>query len=222
MFGGKAKIPMVIRTTVEGGKGYAGQHSQSLEAIVTQFPRLKVVAPSNACDANGLLKSSIRDDDPVIYIEQQLLYTEKDSVPEDDYLVPIGSAQVVREGRDLTAVAYSLMVKRLLAAADLAAAAGISIEIIDIRTLVPLDEKTLCVSVRKTGRLPCVCQTPRTGCFPEHIAYRIQNRCFSDLRSPVKIVAAHDVPPPMAFTLENENMPSVKKIYDAMKTLMGN
>ncbi len=220
MFGGRAKIPMVIRTTVGGGKGYAGQHSQSLEACVTQFPGLKVVMPSNAYDAKGLLKSAIRDDDPVIFIEHQFLYTERESVPEEEYLIPIGEAKIAREGSDLTVVTYSLMVKRSLEAADLAASDGISVEVIDVRTLVPLDEEVICHSVQKTGRLLCVCQAPRTGCYAEHIAYRIQNRCFSYLRSPVEVIAAHDVPPPMAFTLENENIPSVEKIYVNIKAII--
>jgi len=221
MFGGKAKIPMVIRTTVGGGKGYAGQHSQSLEAIATQFPGLKVVMPSNAYDTKGLLKSAIRDDNPVIFIEHQLLYTEKEAVPEEEYLIPFGEAKIAREGSDITVVAYSFMLKRSLEAASLIASEGFSVEVIDPRTLVPLDEDTICSSVQKTGKLLCVCQAPRTGCFAEHIAYRVQNRCFSYLKSPIEILAAHDVPPPMAYTLESENMPSVEKIYGHIKELIG-
>jgi 2-oxoisovalerate dehydrogenase E1 component len=221
MFGGKAKIPIVIRTTIGGGKGYAGQHSQSLEATVTQFPGLKVVAPSNAYDAKGLLKSAIRDDNPVIFIEHQHLYTEKETVPEEEFLIPIGPARIAREGCDITIVAYSLMVKKAFEAAELALRDGISVEIIDARTLVPLDEDSICHSVEKTGRALCVCQAPRTGCFAEHIAYRIQERCFGALKSPVRILAAHDIPPPMAATLENENIPSIGKIYDYIKFSMG-
>jgi len=219
MFGGKAKIPIVIRTTVGGGKGYAGQHSQSLEALVTQFPGLKVIMPSNAYDAKGLLKSAIRDDDPSIFIEHQLLYTEKETVPEEEYLVPIGQARVVRKGKDITLVAYSLMLKKAQEAAELAAFDGISVEIVDPRTLIPLDEETICASVRKTGKALCLCQAPKTGCFAEHIAFIIQKNCFGNLKSPVELLASHDVPPPMAQTLERENIPSVNKIYESIKVL---
>lgn len=216
MFGGKALIPMVVRTTVGGGKGYAGQHSQSLEAIVAQFPGLKVVMPANPYDTKGLLKSAIRDNDPVIFIEHQLLYTEKGVVPEGEYLIPLGKANVARQGKDVTVVAYSYMLTRALEAAQKAQEMGISVEVVDPRTLVPLDEKTLCESVKKTGRAVCVCQAPRTGCFAEHIAFVIQRDCFKNLKSPVEVVAAHDVPPPMAPSLENENLPSVEKILAAI------
>jgi 2-oxoisovalerate dehydrogenase E1 component len=221
MFGGKAKIPMVIRTTIGGGKGYAGQHSQSLEAILTHFPGLKVVAPSSPAEAKGLLKSAIRDNDPVVFIEHQLLYTEKGPVPEGEFLIPIGPARIAREGRDVTVVAYSLMVQRALRAAERAAQDGISVEVVDARTLVPLDEATIIRSVEKTGRALCVCQAPLTGCFAEHIAYKVQERCFGVLKSPVGILAAYDVPPPMAASLENENIPSAARIHDRIRALMG-
>jgi 2-oxoisovalerate dehydrogenase E1 component len=220
MFGGRAEIPMVIRTTIGGGKGYAGQHSQSLEAVVTHFPGVKVAVPSTPYDAKGLLKSAIRCNDPVLFIEHQLLYTEKGTVPEEEYLVPFGKANVASVGSDLTVVAYSLMIKRSHEAAVLAASEGISIEIIDPRTLVPLDEEAICQSVQKTGRLLCICQAPRTGCFAEHIACRIQNRCFDYLKGPVEILAAHDVPPPMASPLENDNIPSTEKILNTIREIM--
>ncbi|MEA2063556.1 MAG: dehydrogenase E1 component subunit alpha/beta [Gemmatimonadota bacterium] len=220
MFGGKAMIPMVIRTTVGGGKGYAGQHSQSLEALLTQVPGLKVVMPSNAYDTKGLLKSAIRDNDPVIFIEHQHLYTEKGRVPEEEYLVPLGKAKVVREGTDVTLVAYSYLLGAALQAAESASSEGISVEVVDPRTLVPLDEETIFSSVRKTGHLVCACQAPRTGCFAEHIAFRVQCQCFSDLKSPIEIVAAHDVPPPMATTLEAENLPSRESILQGIKKVV--
>jgi 2-oxoisovalerate dehydrogenase E1 component len=220
MFGGKACLPVVIRTTVGGGKGYAGQHSQSLEAMLTQVPGLKVVAPSTPYDAKGLLKSSIRDDSPVIFIEHQLLYTEKGEVPETEYTVPLGEAVVRREGTDLTIVAYLKMHDVALQAAELLAAEGIEVEVVDPRTLIPLDIDTIANSVRKTGRLMIVCQAPKTGCFGEHIAYRAQEIAFSHLKAPAKIVAAYDVPPPMAQTLENENLPSPEKVVREAKALM--
>ncbi len=220
MFGGKATLPMVVRTTVGGGRGYAGQHSQSLEAMLTQVPGLKVVAPSTPYDAKGLLKSAIRDDNPVIFIEHQLLYTEKGVVPEEEYTLPIGKAAVTREGKDITIVAYLKMAQVALEAADLLAAEGIEAEVVDPRTLIPLDIDTIAASVRKTGRLLIVCQAPKTGCFGEHIAYRAQEIAFSQFKNPAKIVAAYDIPPPMAQTLETENFPSPEKVAREAKAML--
>jgi 2-oxoisovalerate dehydrogenase E1 component len=219
MFGGKATVPMVIRTSVGGGKGYAGQHSQSLEAIVTMVPGLKVVAPSTAYDVKGLLKAAIRDDNPVVFIEHQNLYVEKGEVPEEDYTVPLGQGVVRREGADVTLVAYSAMMLVAEKAAELAVEAGISVELIDPRTLIPLDEDLIAASVRKTGRAVLVSQAPATGCFAEHIAQVIHGRCFGDMVAPVRIVAAHDVPPPMAQSLETENLPSPEKVLKAIREL---
>ncbi|MFB3880737.1 MAG: pyruvate dehydrogenase complex E1 component subunit beta [Armatimonadota bacterium] len=221
MFGGKATLPMVVRTTIGGGRGYAGQHSQSLEAMLTQVPGLKVIAPSTAYDAKGLLKSAIRDDNPVIFIEHQLLYTEKGVVPEEEYTVPIGKAAVTREGRDITIVAYSMMAKVALEAAELLAAEGIEAEVVDPRTLIPFDAETVAESMRKTGRLLIVCQAPKTGCFGEHIAYRAQELAFGSLKAPAQIVAAYDIPPPMAQTLESENLPSAAKVAAAAERMVG-
>ncbi|UCC69843.1 MAG: alpha-ketoacid dehydrogenase subunit beta [Armatimonadota bacterium] len=221
MFGGKATLPMVVRTTVGGGRGYAGQHSQSLEAMLTQVPGLKVVAPSTAYDAKGLLKSAIRDDNPVVFIEHQLLYTEKGVVPEEEYAVPLGEAAVRREGTDITIVAYLKMADVALEAAELLAADGIEAEVVDPRTLIPLDVDTIAGSAAKTGRLLIVCQAPKTGCFGEHIAYRAQEVAFSQLKCPAKIVAAYDVPPPMARTLELENLPSPERVAREAKGMLG-
>ena len=220
MFGGKATLPMVVRTTVGGGKGYAGQHSQSLEAMLTQVPGLKVIAPSTPYDAKGLLKSAIRDDNPVIFIEHQLLYTEKGEVPEEEYTVPIGQAVVRRAGNDITIVAYLQMAQVALQAADLLAAEGIEAEVIDPRTLIPFDAETVAESVRKTGRLLVVCQAPKTGCFGEHIIYRSQEIAFSGMKAPAQICAAYDIPPPMAHTLETENRPSPEKVARVAKSMM--
>jgi 2-oxoisovalerate dehydrogenase E1 component len=221
MFGGKAKVPMVIRTTVGGGKGYAGQHSQSLEAVVTMFPGLKVVAPWSAYDAKGLLKSAIRDDNPVIFIEHQLLYTEKGAVPEDDYTVPLGKAAVVRPGEDVTIATYSRNVSLALEAAESLKGEGLDTEVIDLRTLVPLDLETVVRSVRKTGRLVLVTQAPLTGSYPEHVAYVVQANAWEALKAPIAIVAAHEVPPPMAAPLEMENLPSAEKIAKAVMAAAG-
>ena len=221
MFGGKATLPVVIRTTIGGGKGYAGQHSQSLEAIVTMIPGLKVVAPATAYDVKGLLKASIRDDNPVIFIEHQHCYTEKGEVPEEDYTIPLGVGRVAREGSDVTVVAYSYMLLRALEAAEALADDGIEVEVIDPRTLIPLDEQIIVDSVAKTGRALVIQQAPYTGCFGEHIAQRIHELCWDALQAPVGIVASYDVPPPMAAPLENENIPSVDKIADRIRALVG-
>jgi len=221
MFGGEATLPMVVRTTVGGGRGYAGQHSQSLEAMVTQVPGLKVVAPSTPYDAKGLLKSAIRDDNPVIFIEHQLLYTERGVVPEEEYTVPLGSAAVRREGSDLTIVAYLKMAQVAMQAAELLAEEGIQAEVVDPRTLIPLDVATIAASVGKTGRLMVVCQAPRTGCFGEHVIFRVQEVALSKLKCAARIVAAHDIPPPMAATLEAENMPSPERVARAAREMLG-
>lgn len=219
MFGAKATVPMVIRTTFGGGKGYAGQHSQSLEALLTHFPGLRVVAPSTAYDAKGLLKAAIRDDNPVIFIEHQLLYTERDPVPRQLDPIPFGQAVVRRDGRDLTIIAYSYMANMALAAAQLLAAEGIDAEVVDPRTLAPFDADTCARSVRKTGRAIVVTQSPLTTSFAEHIAFTVQRDCLEQLRSPVEIVSAYDVPPPTAPTLEHENLPSPERIARRARAL---
>jgi len=218
MFGGKAVIPMVLRIAIGGGKGYAGQHSQSLEAIATQVPGLKVVAPSTSGDAKGLLKTSIRDDNPVIFFEHQLLYGERDPVPEGEHLVPLGKAAIRREGTDVTLISYSYMAKVIEKAAELLAEKGVSAEVIDARSLIPLDEETILESVQKTNFAVVVNQAPETGCFGEHIAYVITKKAFDYLDGPVELVAAYDCPPPMAPTLEAEFMPSPEKV--AARTLV--
>ena len=214
MFGGKMTIPMVIRTTIGGGKGYAGQHSQSLEAVVAHFPGIKVVIPSTAYDVKGLLKTAIRDDNPVLFIEHQMLYVDKGKVPEGvDYTIPFGQARIAREGKDITVVTYSNIIKNVLAAAEiLEKEDGVSVEVVDPRTLVPLDIETIAKSVNKTGRAVVVNQAPYTGSFASHISHEIQLHSFKNLKAPVKVVAAYDVPPPMARPLELENIPSVERI----------
>ncbi|MBI3923568.1 MAG: dehydrogenase, partial [Armatimonadetes bacterium] len=222
MFGGKALLPAVVRTTIGGGKGYAGQHSQSLEAVCTMFPGLKVVIPSTAYDVKGLLKTAVRDNDPVIFIEHQNLYTEKDVVPEEEYLIPFGEARIRREGKDVTIVAYSKMVDVALTAAEqLSSEHGIEAEVIDPRTLAPLDVNSIVSSVEKTGRAVLVCQAPETGCFAEHISYQIQFNAFGALKAPVKIVAAYDIPPPMSQVLEKENLPTPPKVIKAALEVCG-
>ena len=217
MFGGQSDIPLTIRTTIGGGKGYAGQHAQSLESIVTQFPGLKVAIPSNPYDLKGLLKTAIRDDNPVCVIEHQWVYLEKNVVPEEEYTIPFGQANVVREGKDITVVAYSQMVNITKEAAELLTQEGIDVEIVDPRTLVPLDVETITKSVKKTGRGVIVTQAPYTGGFASHISHEITRNCFSDMKCPVRIVSGYDVPPPMSHPLEVENMPNAERIARGIK-----
>ncbi len=217
MFGGKAKIPLVIRTTIGGGKGYAGQHSQSLEAIIAHFPGLKVAVPFTAYDAKGLLKTAIRDDNPVVFIEHQLLYADLGFVPEEEYLLPFGEATILREGKDITLISYLYMLKHTLLAAELLQQKeGLEAEIIDLRTLVPLDTETICRSVKKTGRCAIIIQAPLTSSFAEHVAYEVQRSVFRDLRAPIEIISAYPIPPPMAAPLENENIPSPERIFKSV------
>jgi len=185
------------------------------------FPGLKVIAPSTAHDVKGLLKAAIRDDNPVVFIEHQHCYTFTDEVPEEEYTIPIGVARIGREGTDVTVVAYSWMYHRAMEAAALADADGISCEVVDPRTLRPLDIDTIAASVNKTGHLVCVQQAPSVGCYAEHIAYAVQDRCFGAMKAPARIVAAHDVPPPMAAPLEEENLPTPEKILRNIKKVLG-
>ena len=216
MFGGAATVPWTMRTTIGGGKGYAGQHSQSLEAVPAHVPGLKIVAPATPADAKGLLKSAIRDDNPVIVIEHQLLYADKGEVPKGDYLVPLGSAAVAREGADVTIIAYSYMTKVALAAADLLAERGIAAEVIDLRSLVPMDIETVTASVAKTGRAVVLSQAPKRCSFAEHVAAEISERIFASLTAPVRVVAAPEAPPPMSPPLEQAFMPSPERVRDTV------
>ncbi len=221
MFGGQFDIPMVIRATIGGGKGYAGQHSNSLEAVLAHFPGIRVVAPSNAYDMKGLLKTAIRDDNPVFFIEHQMVYLEKEVVPLEEYTVPLGVGKVVREGSDITIVAYSNMVPRAVIAAEELAKEGINVEIVDPRTLVPLDVDIITTSVKKTGRAMILGQAVYTAGYASHISHEIARNCLKDLKAPVRIVSSYDVPPPMAYPLEVENMPTPERIVRSVKEELG-
>ncbi|MCJ7660571.1 MAG: alpha-ketoacid dehydrogenase subunit beta, partial [Anaerolineales bacterium] len=170
MFGGKASIPLVCRAPAGSGTGAAAQHCQSLEAWLVHAPGIKVVSPSNAHDAKGLLITSIRDNNPVFFMEHKLLYRTKTQVPEELYSIPFGQAEVKREGSDLTIIAYSIMIPRALEAAENLASEGIEVEVIDPRTLKPLDEETIIASVSKTGRVLIVHEAPLTGGFGGELA----------------------------------------------------
>ena len=181
MTGASTEVPMVVRCSVGGGKGYGGQHSQSLESMFAHIPGTYVAYPSNPYDAKGLIKTAVRDNNPVVFVEGQLLYNDKGVVPEDDYLIPFGQAKVIREGKDMTFVVWGPAVKDALKAADLLAAEGISVEVIDPRTLVPFDWATVYESVKKTGRCLAISQCVDIGSFTGEIVSQIMANCFDYL-----------------------------------------
>jgi len=217
MFGGKTTVPMVIRTEGGAGRSIAAHHSQSLEALWTHFPGIYVVMPSTPYDAKGLLKAAIRDDNPVMFIEHKMLYGVEGYVPDEDYVIPFGVADVKREGSDVTVITYSRMVHRALEAAERLAEEGIGVEVIDLRTLKPLDMETVGASVRKTGRVVGVTEAYKTGSFISELAMRIQEELFDWLDAPVVRVAAADVPVPMSEPLEDAAIPSVDRIIAGIR-----
>ena len=220
MFGGKAKVPLVIRAQEGAGRGNAAQHSQSLEAWFCHIPGLKVVTPSTPADAKGLLKSAIRDDNPVIFLEHKVLYFSKGPVPEGDYTVPLGVAQLRREGRDVTVVGIHTMVGKALQAAEQLAAEGIELEVIDPRTLVPLDEQTIIESVKKTGRLIVSHEAYTRGGYGGEIIARVVDAAFDYLDAPPLRVCARDVPVPYSAPLETAALPQVEDLLAAARALV--
>lgn len=220
MFGGKTTVPVVVRTEGGAGRSIAAHHSQSLEALWTHFPGIYVVMPSTPYDAKGLLKAALRDDNPVMFIEHKMLYSVKGNVPDEDYIIPYGVADVKREGTDVTVITYSRMVHRSLEAAELLSKEGVSVEVIDLRTLKPLDMDTIAASVKKTGRVVGVTESYPTNSFISEIAARIQEELFDWLDAPVIRVSAKDVPVPMAETLEDADIPSVDVIADAIRRIL--
>jgi len=218
MFGGKAKVPLTLRTACGAGVGAAAQHSQSLEAWICHVPGLKVVMPSTAADAKGLLKSAIRDDNPVVFIEHKALYGAMGEVPEGEYTIPLGKADIKRAGKDVTILAYSMMLHKALAAAETLAQEGIEAEVIDPRTLVPFDKETLYKSIEKTGRLVIVHEAVKQGGFGGEIAAMVAEECFDFLDAPIKRVAAPFAPIPFASNLEAEYIPDEAKIIAAVKS----
>jgi pyruvate dehydrogenase E1 component beta subunit len=219
MFGGKARVPLTVRTVTGAGMQSAAQHSQSLYWITAGIPGLKTVIPSNAADAKGLLLASIRDDDPVVFCEPKGILFDSADVPEGDYTVPIGKAAVVREGDDVTLVGMGATVKMALAAADALAGDGIGAEVVDLRTLAPLDEQTILASLEKTGRLVVVDEaTPRCG-IASDIAALCVDRGFDFLDAPVKRVTAPHTPVPFNAILEAAYMPSAEKVVAAVREM---
>ncbi len=212
MSGGQGKVPMVLRTQGGAGNGLAGQHSQSLEALFYHIPGLKVVMPSTPYDAKGLLKASIRDDDPTIFIEHKLLYMTKGEVPEDDYIVPLGQADIKRAGEDVTLISYSYMTLKCLEAAEALAGEGISVEVVDLRTLTPLDKETILESVAKTGRAIVVHEAVKRGGVGGDIASMIMEEAYDDLDGPVMRICGKNTTIPYNLELEKVCVPSVEDI----------
>jgi len=220
MSGGQFHVPIVFR----GGNGSAGQlaatHSQSFEAMYANVPGLKVISPSNPYDAKGLLKAAIRDNDPVLFMESERMYGDKGEIPDGEYLLPIGVADVKREGKDVTIVSFNKMMKVALAAAEELAKEGISAEVIDLRTIRPLDHATIIKSVKKTNRLVVVDENWPFASISSEVAYRVQKDAFDFLDAPVLRVNQADVPLAFTPTLIDASLPSVPRVVKAVKEVM--
>ena len=216
MSGGRGNIPMVLRTQGGGGKGLAAQHSQSLEAWFFHVPGLKVIMPATPYDAKGLLKTAIRDNDPVIFIEHKLLYFLKGEVQEEEYTIPIGKADIKRHGKDVTLVTYSLMVYRALKSAEVLAKKGVDVEVIDLRTLVPLDKETILNSVRKTGRLVIVHEACKRGGIGAEITALVMEEAFDYLDTPIQRIAGLNTPIPFNAKLEKACIPQEEDIVNGV------
>jgi pyruvate/2-oxoglutarate/acetoin dehydrogenase E1 component len=221
MSGGKWKVPMVLRTTLGATRRSAAQHSQSLHAWFCHFPGLKVVLPSTPYDAKGLLKSAIRDENPVVFYEDKMMYKLKGPVPEEEYTIPLGVADIKREGEDVTIIATSSMVQVALGAAKLLEEYDISAEVVDPRTLWPLDEQTLIKSAKKTSRVMVVDEGYQRYGVTAEIASVIQENAFFDLEAPVKRIGAMHVPIPFSPPLEDATVPTEQSVFEAAKTLCG-
>lgn len=218
MFGGRARVPLVIRGQQGIGRGNAGQHSQSVEAFFMHIPGIRVAMPSTPADAAGLLRTAIRDDNPVLFIEHKALYVVKGEVPDDpEYMVPFGSARVVREGRDATVIATHLYVDKALRAADTLIKEGISVEVIDPRTMIPFDEQTILKSVAKTHRAVVVHEAHKNAGPGAEIAAMIMEKAFDELDAPVLRLGAKACTLPFNLGLENAVVPQESELLDAVR-----
>ena len=217
---GKHSVPMVIRTQGGAGKGVAMHHSQSLEALFYHIPGLKMALPSTPYDAKGLLKTAIRDDHPVMFIEHKLLYETKGEVPEDDYTIPFGKAALRREGSDCTIVSYSLMANKCIEAAETLAGDGINCEVIDLRTLIPMDRESILKSVKKTGHLVIVNEAVKRGSVASDISAWITENAFHDLKAPVLRISGKITPIPYNKELEKAVIPDVADIEAGVKSIL--
>ena len=220
MFGGRGKVPMVLRTNIGAGRGAAAQHSQSFHALYMHIPGLIVVTPSTPYDAKGLLIEAIKNDNPVIFVEHKKLYVEKGPVPEESYTIPFGQADIKREGKDITIVATHAMVLRALNAAQEAAKEGIDIEVVDPRTLTPLDKHTILKAVEKTGRLLVADEGHKTCGVAAEISAMVAEEAIYSLKAPVLRVCSPDTPVPFSPPLEMKYIPDEKDLMPAIKRLM--
>jgi len=220
MSGGQVKVPLVLKAGFGFAAGWAGQHSNCLYHTMMGIPGLKVAMPSTPADAKGLLTAAIRDDNPVVYLHHYMLMLDKGEVPEADYVVPFGVADIKRAGTDVTIVATAWMVKKSLAAAEELAKEGISAEVVDPRTLAPLDVKTIVASVKKTGRLVLVDQAPRQSSAAAVIAGEVAEHGFEYLKAPVRMVTALDTPIPYSEPLERYVLPDEEKIMRAVRSVV--
>ncbi len=220
MSGGRLKVPLVFKAGYGFAAGWAGQHANCMYHTMLGVPGLKIALPTTPADANGLMKSAIRDDNPVVFLSHFLLSLDRGEVPDGDWTVPFGVADIKRAGNDVTVVATGWMVKKSLAAAERLATTGVSVEVIDPRTLAPLDSGTILESVKKTGRLVLVDQAPRHASAASVIAAEIAERGFEHLKAPIKLVTALDTPVPYSQPLESYVLPNEDKIVLAVKSVM--
>lgn len=218
MTGGQAAVPVTIRMANGATVGFAAQHSQSVENWFLNVPGLKICVPSNAADAYGLVKGAIRDDNPVLVFEHKRLYPERSEIPDEEYVLELGKAQVVRRGSSITVVATQLMLHRALAAADGLAIEGIDVEVIDPRTLAPLDLETIIESVTNTGRLVCIQESPVAGSWGATIAAAVVEHAWESLDARPRLVSGDDTPIPYAGSLEDEWVPAVGRITEVLRT----
>lgn len=220
MSGGQLKVPIVFRGPNGPAEYLSSQHSQALQSIYAHIPGLKVVAVSNAYDAKGLLKSAIRDDNPVVFMEAELMYGWKSEVPDEEYLIPLGKASVPREGDDVTIISYGKVVRVAHEAADELANQGINAEVVDLRSLRPLDEETIYKSVRKTNRVVIIEESWPVASFGSYVGWLISKNCFDELDAQVEMVHSEDVPMPYNHTLELAVQPSVEKVVNSAKRVL--
>lgn len=221
MFGGETRTPIVVRTPSGAGHQLTAQHSQSLEVWFAYVPGMYVIAPSTPADAKGLLKASIRDDNPILFVESLRLYNEKGEVPDEEYVIPIGKADIKREGEDLTIVSYSSMVPVAIEAAEALAEEGISVEVVDLRSLRPLDMETVLQSVRKTNHVLIVTEGWYKYGPGAEVAAQIQEHAFDDLDHPVERITAKEVPLPYAVDLEREALPRMEDVIARVRYMLG-
>ena len=220
MTGGQCSVPMVLRAPMGSGRRNAGQHSQSFENFFCHFPGLNVVAPRSAEDAKGLIKAALRDPDPVVVMEHKLLYAHKEMIPEEEYVTPIGKAKVKREGKDLTIISWSREVNFAMEAAEKLAAEGIDVEVLDLRTLVPVDWDAIKESISKTHNAIIVSEEVKRGSYAGELSAEISEELFDELDAPVERVCGLNIVSPFSPVLEDQNFPHPDDIYNAVKRVL--